>query len=70
MLVIKTQTHRKIGFVTAAKFGTTDKIYVAATKNFAIFVAATKNFATASKRFVDRTKHLVFVTKCFCYLRF
>ena len=36
---------RKKGFVTATKLGTTDKI----------FVAATKNFATATKSFVDRT---------------
>jgi len=35
----------KNGFVTATKLGTTDKI----------FVAVTKNFATATKRFVDRT---------------
>jgi len=45
------------GFVTATKLGTTNKI----------FVAATKNFAAATKRFVDRTKHFVVVTKCFCY---
>jgi len=49
--------HGKNGFVTATKLGTTDKI----------FVAATKNFATATKRFADRTKHFVVVTKCFCY---
>jgi len=47
----------KNGFVTAAKLGTTDKF----------FVAATKNFAATTKRFVDRTKHFVVVTKCFCY---
>ena len=47
----------KNGFVTAAKLGTTD--------NF--FVAATKIFAAATKRFVDRIKHFVVVTKCFCY---
>jgi len=47
----------KNGFVTATKLGTTNKI----------FVAATKNFAAATKRFVDRTKHFVVVTKCFCY---
>jgi len=35
--------HGKNGFVTAAKLGTTDKI----------LVAATKNFAAATKRFVD-----------------
>jgi len=44
-------------FVSATQFGTTNKI----------FVAATKNFATATKRFVDRTKHFVVVTKYFCY---
>jgi len=48
--------HGKNGFVTATKLGTTDKI----------FVAATKNFAAATKRFVDRYKHFV-VTKCFGY---
>jgi len=31
------------------------------------FVAATKNFAAATKSFVDRTKHFVVVTKYFCY---
>jgi len=35
----------KNGFGTATKLGTTNKI----------FVAATKNFAAATKRFVDRT---------------
>jgi len=49
--------HRKNGFVTATKLGTTNKF----------FVAATKKFAAATKRFVDRTKHFVVVTKCFCY---
>jgi len=49
--------HGKNGFVTATKLGTTD--------NF--FVAATKNFAAATKLCVDRTKHFVVVTKCFCY---
>jgi len=44
-------------FGTASKLGTTNKIYV----------AATKNFAAATKRFVDRTKHFVVVTKYFCY---
>jgi len=39
----------KNGFVTATKLGTTNKI----------FVAATKNFAAVTKQFVDRTKHLV-----------
>jgi len=47
----------KNGFVTATKLGTTNKI----------FVAATKSFAAATKRFVDRTKHFVVVTKYFCY---
>ena len=46
----------KNGCVTATKSGTTD----------IIFVAATKNFAAATKRSVDRTKHFV-VTKYFCY---
>ena len=45
----------KNGFVTATKLGTTNKL----------FVAATKNFAAASKLSVDRTKHLVVVTKYF-----
>jgi len=49
--------HGKNGFVTATKLGTTNKF----------FVAATKNFAAATKRFFDRTKHFVVVTKCFCY---
>jgi len=48
--------HGKNGFVTSTKIGTTNKI----------FVAATKNFAAATKRFVDSTKHFV-VTKYFCY---
>jgi len=48
--------HEKNGFVTAAKLGTTNKF----------FVAATKNFAAATIRFVDRTKQFV-VTKYFCY---
>jgi len=47
---------RKNGFVTATKLGTTNKF----------FVAVTKNFAAATKRFVDRTKNFV-VTKYFCY---
>ena len=47
----------KNGFVTATKLGTTDEI----------FVAATKNFAAATKRFVDKTKHFVVATKCFRY---
>jgi len=37
--------HGKNGFVTATKLGTTNKF----------FVAATKNFAAVTKRFVDRT---------------
>jgi len=45
------------GFATATKLGTTNKI----------FVAATKTFAAATKRFVDRTKYFVVVTKYFCY---
>jgi len=49
--------HGKNGFVTATKLGTTNKC----------FVAATKNFAAATKRFVDRSKHFVVVTKDFCY---
>jgi len=47
----------KNDFVTATKLGTTN--------NF--FGAATKNFAAATNRFVDRNKHLVVVTKYFCY---
>jgi len=47
-------------FVTATKLGTTNKI----------FVAATKNFAAATKRFVDRNKHVAAVTKYFCYSYF
>ena len=47
----------KNGFVTATKLGTTNKF----------FVATTKNFAAASKRSGDRTKHFVVVTKYFCY---
>jgi len=49
--------HGKNGFVTAIKLGTTDKF----------FVAATKNLAVATKRFVDRTKPFAVVTKCFRY---
>jgi len=47
----------KNSFVTATKSGTTNKL----------FVAATKNLAAATKRFVDRTKDFVVVTKYFCY---
>jgi len=48
---------KKLALVRQQKLGTTNKI----------FVAATKNFAAATKRFVDRTKHFVVVTRCFCY---
>ena len=48
---------KKNCFVTATKLGTTN----------IVFVAATKNFAAATKRFVHRTKHFVVVTKYFCY---
>ena len=51
---------QKNGFVTSTKLGTTNKF----------FVAATKNFAAATKRFVDRTKHFVVETKYFCYAYF
>jgi len=44
-------------FCYGNKLGTTNKI----------FVVATKNFAAATKRFVDRTKHFVVVTKYACY---
>jgi len=50
-----TRHTEKNGFVTATKLGTTN----------ILFFAATKNFAAATKRFGDRTKHLV-VTKYFC----
>jgi len=46
-------TTEKNGFVTATKLGTTNEF----------FVASTTNFAAANKRFVDRTKHFVVVTK-------
>ena len=49
---------KKNGFVTATKLGTTNKFFVAATKNF------------ATKRFVDRTKQFVVVTKYLCYPNF
>jgi len=45
----------KNGFVTATKLGTTNKIFVPATKNFA---AATKRFDDRTKDFVVRTKYL------------
>jgi len=48
------RTRKKNGIVTTTKLGTTNKI----------FVAATKKFAAATKRFVGRTKHFV-VTKYF-----
>jgi len=48
---------KRNGFVTATELGTTNKF----------FVAATKNFAAATKRFGDRTKHLAVITKYFCY---
>ena len=48
---ISTDSHGKNGFLTATKLGTTNEI----------FVAATKNFAVATERFVDRTKHFVVV---------
>ena len=41
--------------MTATKLGTTNKL----------FVVATKNFAAATKSFVHRTKHFVVVTKYF-----
>jgi len=47
--------HGKNVFVTAARLGTTDEI----------FVAATKNFAAATKRFINRSKPFAVVTKCF-----
>jgi len=47
----------KNGFVTATKLGTTNKI----------FVAATRSFAAAPKRFFDKTKHFFVVTKYFFY---
>jgi len=53
---MRTFTEQK-WFCYGNKIGTTDKI----------FVAATKNFAAATKRFVDKTKHSVVITKCFCY---
>ena len=56
----KWDNHGKNGFVTATKLGTTNKI----------FVAATKNFAAATKRFVDRTEHFEVVRKYFCCLYF
>jgi len=46
-------TEKKWFCHTATKLGTTNKI----------FVAATKKFAAAAKRFVDRAKNFVVVTK-------
>jgi len=54
---LNSYARKKNGFVTATKLRTTNKF----------FVAATKNFAAATKRFVDRTNHFVVVTKYFCY---
>jgi len=51
----RTQRHGKKQFVTVTKLGTTN----------IFFVAATKNFAAATNRFIDRTKHIVVVTKYF-----
>jgi len=53
-------TEKKNGFVTATKLGTTNKF----------FVAATKNFAASTKRFVYRTIIFVVVTKYFCHSYF
>jgi len=44
----------------ATKLGTTNKI----------FVAATKKFAATTKHFVDRTKHFFVLKKYFCYPSF
>jgi len=52
---LKNIAHGNKWFCTATKLGTTNEI----------FVAATKNFAAATNRFVDRTKHFVVVTKYF-----
>jgi len=51
---------KKNGFVTAEKLGTTNKF----------FVAATKNFAAATKRFVNRTKDFFVITNYSCYAYF
>jgi len=55
--IYRGQPTGKMVLLRQKKLGTTDKF----------FVAATKNFAAATKRFVDRTKHFVVATKCFCY---
>jgi len=49
ILLCKVLITEKNGFVTATKLGTTNKI----------IVAATKNFAAATKRFVDRPNILL-----------
>jgi len=46
LFVTKSFYTEKNGFVTATKLGTTNKIFVAATKNFA---AATKHFVVVTK---------------------
>jgi len=66
-LGVRIELNGKNGFVTATKLGTTNKILVAATKNFA---AAAKRFVDRTKYFVDRTKHFVLATKYFCYPSF
>jgi len=48
---------KKNGFVTATKLGTTNDF----------LLLQPKIFPAATKRFVDRTKHFVIVTKYFCY---
>jgi len=53
---LEIRPHGKNGFITAAKLGSTNIFFVAATKNFA---AATKRFVDRTKRFVDRTKRFV-----------
>jgi len=58
--MVQKQGHETNGFVTATNLETTNKF----------FVAVTKNFAAATKRFVDRTKHFVVVTKYYCYSYF
>jgi len=51
-------TGKKNGIVTATKLGTINNFFCC---------YGTKNFAAATKCFVDRTKHLVVVTKYSCY---
>jgi len=60
LLFLLVITREKNGFVTATKLGTTNEF----------FVASTKHFAPVTKRFVDITEHLRFVTKYFCYSYF